>query len=61
MNEPKEAWSRPELVVIVRGRPEEAVLEGCKDLTKSGTATLDSFCSNGPPACNSECMNSSSS
>ncbi|MDH4068076.1 MAG: hypothetical protein OEU97_03980 [Dehalococcoidia bacterium] len=23
-------WSKPELVVLVRSRPEEAVLQGCK-------------------------------
>ena len=26
----RRAWSRPELIVLVRGRPEEAVLSGCK-------------------------------
>ena len=26
----KRAWSQPELIVIVRGRPEEAVLASCK-------------------------------
>ena len=25
------AWSTPELVVLVRGTPEEAVLDACKD------------------------------
>lgn len=26
----KARWSRPELVVLARGRPEESVLDGCK-------------------------------
>lgn len=26
----KQAWSKPELVVLVRGKPEEAVLSSCK-------------------------------
>ncbi len=30
MAETKKAWVRPELVVLVRSRPEEAVLTGCK-------------------------------
>ena len=31
MNErTRRAWSRPELIVLVRGKPEEAVLGACK-------------------------------
>jgi hypothetical protein len=30
MSEGKKVWQRPELVVLVRSRPEEAVLAGCK-------------------------------
>ena len=31
MDEPtRRAWSSPELIVLVRGRPEEAVLTTCK-------------------------------
>ena len=31
MDEPtRRAWSRPELIVLVRSGPEEAVLAGCK-------------------------------
>ena len=26
----RSAWSRPELIVIVRGKPEESVLDVCK-------------------------------
>lgn len=26
----KRAWQTPELVVLTKGRPEEAVLQGCK-------------------------------
>ncbi len=28
--EPKKPWTEPELIVIVRGKPEEAVLTACK-------------------------------
>ena len=26
----KQAWEQPELVILVRGKPEEAILAGCK-------------------------------
>jgi hypothetical protein len=29
-NEPKQAWQKPELVVLLRSQPEEAVLVICK-------------------------------
>lgn len=34
---PKQKWVKPELVVLVRGRPEEAILQGCR--TDGSTAT----------------------
>lgn len=30
MDQSTRAWDRPELTVIVRGRPEEAILAACK-------------------------------
>ena len=30
---PKKAWLKPELIVLVRGKPEEAVLTNCKSAT----------------------------
>jgi hypothetical protein len=32
----RKAWSRPELIVIVRSGPQEAVLAGCKSNSVSG-------------------------
>ena len=32
----KKAWTKPELIVLVRGRPEEAVLGACKTLGGAG-------------------------
>jgi hypothetical protein len=32
----KKAWSKPELIVLVRGRPEEAVLAACKIFLQEG-------------------------
>ena len=45
MNEPtRRAWSRPELIVIVRGGPEEAVLVACKTGTYvAGGGYLDDY------------------
>ena len=40
MDEPtKRAWGTPELIVLVRSGPEEAVLNGCKHM-QSGTGPL---------------------
>jgi len=36
-NKPKENWGKPKLIVIVRGRPEEMILAGCKVSGVSGT------------------------
>lgn len=27
---PKKKWARPKLIVLIKGRPEEGVLAGCK-------------------------------
>jgi hypothetical protein len=40
----KKTWLRPELVVLVRGRPEEAVLAGCKIGGSSGPANHNKAC-----------------
>ena len=47
----RRAWSRPELIVIVRGKSEEAVLDACK--TSAGVGPIGSVnaCS-GCSACN---------
>ena len=61
MSEPtRPAWSRPELIVIVRGRPEEAVLGLCKDNTRSGgTTAVHLGCLMGTQdTCPSQCRNS---
>jgi len=36
MTENKKEWVTPELIVLVRSNPEEAVLSGCKDSGLSG-------------------------
>ena len=53
MDEPtKRAWSSPELIVLVRGKPEESVLVACKNRSTQpsavneylGCATLGTYC-----------------
>ena len=42
------AWSRPELIVLVRGGPEEAVLTGCKNGPAVWYANSYHGCDEGP-------------
>jgi hypothetical protein len=42
MSAPKLEWRTPELIVLVRGRPEEAVLAGCKT-SKTGVGQFSGF------------------
>jgi hypothetical protein len=37
VTEQKNAWNKPELVVLVRNRPEEAVLDLCKSTSTAGS------------------------
>ncbi len=47
MTENKKEWSEPELIVLVRSKPEEAVLEACKTGTAiSGNSVLATGCGN---------------
>ncbi len=32
----KKTWTRPQLIVLVRGKPEESVLQACKTTTSGG-------------------------
>ncbi len=49
MTENKKAWVTPELIVLVRSKPEEAVLTGCKTAaaaigpSNAGAGTACSF------------------
>ena len=44
MTESKKAWSKPELVVVVRGKAEEQVLDGCKYWVISGPDRQNNDC-----------------
>jgi hypothetical protein len=55
MTESKKEWRKPELIVIVRSKPEEAVLCGCKDSKgKSGAINSQKTCM-GVVSCEGTC------
>lgn len=56
---PKKTWVSPELIVLVRSKPEEAVLGGCKG-AQDGPTGADDFCMDPTPLC-SECSTSAAS
>ena len=50
----RKPWTRPELIVLVRGRPEEAVLVTCKEGftgSKTGPSNGDTACLNPRNSC----------
>jgi len=55
MTESKKKWRKPELVVLMRSRSEEAVLEACKGGVISGIWSWEAHCSHKtcPSACDS--------
>jgi hypothetical protein len=50
MTESKKAWVEPELIVLVRSKPEEAVLTACKLQYSGGPASAER-CYWGSTAC----------
>ena len=57
MDEPtRRAWSRPELIVIVRSRPEEAVLVTCKLLNVASYGAFGERYECRLQACGSQCI-----
>jgi hypothetical protein len=57
-SEAKQTWSSPELIVLVRGAPEERVLGACKATPNSGPEDSNTECFNPADSC-SECANES--
>ena len=45
MTDKKKSWVEPELIVIVRGSPQESVLAGCKDAQGVGAYVSAVACS----------------
>ncbi len=42
----KKAWEKPQLVVLVRGKPEESVLVTCKKAGGFGAPSSPTICDN---------------
>ena len=40
----KKIWEKPKLIILVRGRPEESVLAGCKLTTVGGPNNVKAKC-----------------
>ena len=59
MDEPtRRAWSKPELIVIVRSKPGEAVLLGCRQWTSGADRdAIHDACLQLPSPCNYVCAN----
>lgn len=41
---PKKKWKKPKLIVLVRSKPEEAILQGCKARGMGGPTTDQDYC-----------------
>ena len=50
----RKVWEKPELVVLVRGKPEESVLAACKGGSIAGASQAKAFC-RGPNSCGPVC------
>ena len=46
----KKEWKMPELIVLVRSKPEEAVLSACKMAPVNGADFVDEFCNDYGPS-----------
>jgi len=44
MKENRKKWTRPQLIVLGRGTPEENVLAGCKTTSLAGSAATINSC-----------------
>jgi hypothetical protein len=51
----KKAWKTPELIVLVRNKPEEAVLTTCKGGSFTGSGTQRSSCTTNASGCGTLC------
>jgi len=58
MTENKRDWLEPELIVLVRNKPEEAVLTSCKGATSSADPYNSQTLCQGLSNCPTDCMSS---
>lgn len=52
MSYTKKQWTKPQLIVLARGTPEEAVLTHCKTIDQTGTGASGDPYSAAQVACN---------
>ena len=57
-SEAKQSWSSPELIVLVRSKPEERVLGACKATPNEGPTSKDTECFQSSDPC-TDCANPS--
>ena len=58
MAESKKEWHRPELIVLVQGKPEEMVLQTCKMISGTADSYRDGtgyYCTREDPNCSTPC------
>ena len=51
----KKEWVAPELLVLVRSHPEEAVLTACKFFSPTGPTPSNGWCALNVPLCGTTC------
>jgi hypothetical protein len=56
----EKTWRKPELVVLVRNRPEEAILQACKNFVDLGANDYHDLCGE-QEVCSSMCADYSAS
>jgi len=63
METQKKEWKTPELIVLVRSKPEEAVLAACKNTTTvpNGPTTNNTGCMVWSPGCTGSCAGAAAS
>ncbi len=44
----KKEWQKPQIIILVRSNPEEAVLTACKNSDFSGPTDMDGLCTQLP-------------
>jgi hypothetical protein len=52
--ESKKVWATPELIILLRSKPEEAVLDTCKTPSVRGPQATNAVCKQGQVACSVE-------
>lgn len=58
---PEKKWQKPKLVVLVRGKPEERILTGCKTSPPAGGPDSTNGCDEfQAPSCTNPCYDGSS-